>query len=77
MTREAKLNMKAELKRDKNGIYKRELIGEFAQKAAEIKFALNRGMVPQEYKQLSVLLQSIEAASNTVDRVWQQFHSTR
>lgn len=74
MKKQAKLRMDVKLKEDKNGIYKRELVGEFEQKAAEVKFALKRGLAPQEFKQLSLLLRSIEAASDTVERVWQQSH---
>lgn len=77
MTREAKLNMEAKLEDDKDGEYRRKVLGELAQQTAEIKRTLNRGVVPSEYKQFNLLLQSIEAAADTIDRVWQHIHGVR
>lgn len=62
------------LKEDASGEYKKLLIAELADEVLNIKQHLNRGVNKQEYEQLEPLLKAAEAASEVVEKVWQQVH---
>ena len=62
------------LKEDVSGEYKKLLIAELTEEAQNIKQHLNKGVSKQEYEQLEPLLKATEAASQVVEKVWQQVH---
>jgi hypothetical protein len=76
MTEKVTLDLEKDLRNDLDGTYKKTLIDEFTQETFNIKKTLQKGVKPDEYKQLSLLVNAFEAASVVVEGVWREIHST-
>lgn len=71
------LDLESDLREDKSGTYKNNLLNEFSQQVNEVKKMLHRGVKPDEYAQLNALLNAIEAAASVVEIMWQRLHSVK
>jgi hypothetical protein len=62
------LDIEKNLKDDKSGAYKRELLAKFNTFELEVRSELNKGLAPNEYDQLNRLLQAVESSIAVVDQ---------
>jgi hypothetical protein len=71
-----KLTLESDLEADIIGVLKNSLMNDFAQQVNIFKAALNQGVIPSKYQEMSVVTEAIEVASETINWVWQHYHST-
>lgn len=71
-----KLALESDLEADITGVFKNTLINEFAQQANIFKATLNQGVAPSKYQEMSAIIEAIDVAAETIDLVWQNYHST-
>ncbi len=62
------LDIESNLKDDDTGAYKKELLGKFSSFEMEVRSELNKGLAPDEYENLSTLLQAVEASISVVEK---------
>lgn len=62
------LDIEENLKNDTSGVYKKELLSKFNTFELEIRSELNKGIAPNEYDQLSRLLQAVESSVSVIDQ---------
>ena len=62
------LDIESNLKNDATGTYKKQLIGKFTAFEMEVRSELNKGLAPDEYNNLSKLLQAVEASVSVVEK---------
>jgi glycerol dehydrogenase-like iron-containing ADH family enzyme len=70
-----KLTLESDLEADTMGVTRDSLINEFSQQINAIKTSLNLGVAPKEYQEMTTVIEAIEMASETIDWVWQNYHS--
>lgn len=70
-----KLTLESDLEADTTGVTRDSLINEFSQQINTIKTSLNLGVAPKEYQEMTSVIEAIEMASETIDWVWQNYHS--
>lgn len=74
-TETQKLTLESDLEADTTGVTRDSLINEFSQQINTIKTSLNLGVAPKEYQEMTTVIEAIEMASETIDWVWQNYHS--
>ncbi len=72
-----KITLESDLEADITGVFKNSLMNEFTQQANIYKAILNQGVAPNKYQEMSAVIEAIEVASETIDLVWQNYHSIR
>jgi type III secretion system YseE family protein len=71
-----KLTLESDLEADTTSVYRDSLINEFSLQTNTLKATLNQGVTPKEYEEMTSVIDAIERASETIDMVWQRYHST-
>jgi type III secretion system YseE family protein len=71
-----KLTLESDLEADTTSVYRDSLINEFSLQTNTLKATLNQGVTPKEYEEMTSVIDAIERASETIDTVWQRYHST-
>lgn len=74
-TETQKLTLESDLEADATGVIRDSLMKEFSQQIDSIKTSLNMGVAPREYQEMASVIEAIEMASETIDWVWQNYHS--
>jgi hypothetical protein len=72
-----KLALEVDLEADTTGVFRDSLMVEFTQKANTFKTILNQGVAPNKYQEMHSVIEAIETASETIDLVWQRYHSAQ
>jgi len=62
------LDIESKLKNDKSGAYKKELLGKFNSFEIEVRSELNKGLTPDEYQNVSKLMQAVEASISIIEK---------
>ena len=62
------LDIEKDLKEDRSGEYKKELLSKFNSFEIEVRSELNKGIAPKEYERLNKLLQAVEASASVVEQ---------
>ncbi len=62
------LDIESNLKNDKGGAYKRELLNKFSSFEVEVRSELNKGLAPDDYEKVSKLLQAVEASVSIIEK---------
>jgi hypothetical protein len=73
----AMLEIEEKLARDADGVFRNEIVNILTECASVLKSALEGGLPSDEYGQLKKLTDAIQAASATVEMVWESFHQQK
>ena len=74
-TPKSRLALEVDLEADTTGVFRDSLMNEFTQQANIYKTKLNEGVAPNKYQEMNSVIEAIEMASETIDLVWQRYHS--
>lgn len=74
-TAETLLDIEENLKKDRDGTYKKEIMDQFAAHLSQIKRAMDSGLPPEEFQKMEKLKNAVDAASDVVEKVWKGMHS--
>jgi hypothetical protein len=75
-TKKNRFGLEVDLEADTTGVFRDSLMNEFTQQANIYKTTLNEGVAPNKYQEMNLVIEAIEMASETIDLVWQRYHST-
>jgi hypothetical protein len=75
-TKKNRFGLEVDLEADTTGVFRDSLMNEFTQQANIYKSTLKEGVAPNKYQEMNSVIEAIEMASETIDLVWQRYHST-
>ncbi len=62
------LDIEVNLKKDKTGAYKKELISKFNDAEVQVRHDINKGVSPADYTRLSKLLEAFEVSVKVIEK---------
>ena len=68
------IDLDVQLKEDRTGEFKKELLQQLEAQQAEIKNVLNKGCAPDDYTLYQELLAATATAKEVIELVWSRFH---
>lgn len=71
----ALLEMDEKLRNDPNGLYRKELQEELFQARQSLKIIMDKGLAADEFNACEQLQQSLDAAQDVVDTVWNKYNA--
>ncbi|MGF1643371.1 MAG: EscE/YscE/SsaE family type III secretion system needle protein co-chaperone [Thiotrichales bacterium] len=66
----AYLNLEVQLKEDRQGALRDQIITELQEESRKVRSIINAGVSPDDYKRLSTVLIAFEKASHVVEQMW-------